>query len=59
MFLGIVCWVAKLLVLAGALALLQTAMGRLRLVHVPHLLGVAVLLGLLAVMFLFAGTGTV
>jgi formate hydrogenlyase subunit 4 len=59
LFLGLVCWVAKLLVLAGALALLQTAMGRLRLVHVPHLLGVAVLLGLLAVMFLFAGTGTV
>ena len=59
LFLGLVCWVAKLLVLAGVLALLQTAMGRLRLVHVPHLLGVAILLGLLAMVFLFAGAGTV
>ena len=59
LFLGLVCWVAKLLVLAGVLALLQTAMGRSRLVHVPHLLGVAILLGLLAMVFLFAGAGTV
>jgi formate hydrogenlyase subunit 4 len=59
LFLGLVCWVAKLLVLAGALALLQTVMGRIRLMQVPHLLGVAILLGLLAVVFLFAGAGTV
>ena len=59
LLLGFVCWVAKLLVLAGALALLQTVMGRMRLMHVPHMLGVAILLGLLAVVFLFASAGTV
>jgi formate hydrogenlyase subunit 4 len=56
---GFVCWVAKLLVLAAALALLQTVMGRIRPMHVSHMLGVAILLGLLAVVFLFAGAGTV
>ena len=59
LLLGFVCWVAKLLVLAAALALLQTVMGRIRPMHVPHMLGVAILLGLLAVVFLFAGAGTV
>ena len=59
LLLGFVCWVAKLLVLAGALALLHTTMGRARLVHVTHVLGVAILLGLLAVVFLFASAGTV
>jgi formate hydrogenlyase subunit 4 len=58
-FLGLACWVAKLLVLAGALALLRTMMGRMRPMHVPHLLGVALLFGLLAVVFLFAGAGSV
>jgi formate hydrogenlyase subunit 4 len=59
LLLGCICWVAKLLVLAAALALLQTLMGRIRLMHVPHLLGVAILLGLLAVVFLCFGVGTV
>ncbi len=59
LLLGFICWVAKLLVLTAALALLQTLMGRLRPMHVPHLLGVAILLGLLAVVLLFAGMGTV
>ena len=59
LLLGFVCWLAKLLALAGALALLQTVMGRTRPTHVPHMLGVAILLGLLAVVFLFASAGTV
>jgi formate hydrogenlyase subunit 4 len=57
--LGIVCWVAKLLLLAGALVLVQTVTGRMRPMQVPGMLGVAVLLGLLAVVFLFASMGTV
>jgi formate hydrogenlyase subunit 4 len=57
--LGLVCWVAKLLALAGAIALLRVMTGRLEPRHVPRVLGAAVLLGLLAVVFLFAGVGTV
>jgi formate hydrogenlyase subunit 4 len=57
--LGLVCWVAKLLALAGAVALLQVMMGRLGPRRVPRVLGAAILLGLLAVVFLFAGVGTV
>ncbi len=57
LLLGLVCWLAKLLLLAVALALLQAVMGRMRLMRVPHMLGVAILLGLLAVVFLFASAG--
>ena len=56
---GLVAWAVKLLALAAVLALLHTATARMRLVRVPQALGVAVLLGLLAVMFLFAGMGAV
>jgi formate hydrogenlyase subunit 4 len=59
LLLGFVCWVAKLLVLAAALAMLQTVMGGMRPMHLPHMLGVAILLGLLAVVFLFASAATV
>ena len=59
LLLGLVCWAAKLLALAAALALLHTVAGRIRPAHVPRALGVAILLGLLAVVFLFAGTGMV
>lgn len=59
LLLGFVSWVAKLLVLAAALALVRTVMGRMRPMHVPHVLGVAILLGLLAVVFLFASAATV
>lgn len=57
LLLGLVCWLVKLLLLAVAFALLQTVMGRMRLMRVPHMLGVAILLGLLAVVFLFASAG--
>jgi formate hydrogenlyase subunit 4 len=52
--LGFVFWLVKLLLLAGALAALRTVMGRIRLLSVAHMLGGAILLGLLAVVFLFA-----
>jgi formate hydrogenlyase subunit 4 len=58
LLLGFVCWVAKLLVLAAALTLLRTVTGRMRPTHVPHMLGLAILLGLMAVVFLFVGVGT-
>jgi formate hydrogenlyase subunit 4 len=54
---GLLSWLVRLLLLGGVLALLQTAMGRMRPAHLPHVLGLALLLGLLAVMFLFASTG--
>jgi len=57
--LGIACWLVKLLLLATALAVAETVFGRMRLPSVPRLLGFAVLLGLLAAAFLFAGARTV
>jgi formate hydrogenlyase subunit 4 len=59
MLLGVVCWMAKILLLAVAFALFRTVSGRMQLIHVPNMLGLAILLGLLAVAFLFAGVGTV
>jgi formate hydrogenlyase subunit 4 len=53
---GVVGWVARLLLLGGALALLQTVIGRIEPAHMPYMLGLAILLGLLAVVFLFATT---
>jgi formate hydrogenlyase subunit 4 len=57
LFLGLTCWLAKLLLLAGAFAVLRAVMGRTRLIHLPHMLGAAILLGILAVVFLFASVG--
>jgi len=57
--LGLACWLVKLLLLATALAVAETVLGRMRLLRVPQLLGFAVLLGLLAAAFLFAGARTV
>ena len=57
--LGVVCWLAKLLLLGTALAVLETVLGRMRLSRIQQLLGVALLFGLLAAVFLFANAGTV
>jgi formate hydrogenlyase subunit 4 len=57
LLLGLLGWAAKLLLLAGALAVLQTVIGRMRLLHAPHVVGAAILLGVLAVVFLFASVG--
>jgi formate hydrogenlyase subunit 4 len=55
---GIACWMIRTVVFAGVLALLHAVLGRIRLQREAQVLGVAVLLGLLAAIFLFAGMGT-
>jgi formate hydrogenlyase subunit 4 len=54
---GLLAWGAKLLGLAVGLALLETARARMRLFRVPEFLGVALLLGILAALFLFVSQG--
>jgi formate hydrogenlyase subunit 4 len=56
---GVACWLVKLLVLAIVLAALETVIGRTRLPRIPQLLGVAVLFGLVAALFLFASVGII
>jgi formate hydrogenlyase subunit 4 len=53
--LGLGCWLVRMLLLTMALVAVETAMGRLRLVRVTRLLACAVLLALLAAVFLFGG----
>jgi formate hydrogenlyase subunit 4 len=55
---GVAYWLARTLAFAGVLALLHTVLGRTRLLREAKTLGVAVLLGLLAAIFLFADMGT-
>jgi formate hydrogenlyase subunit 4 len=54
---GLVCWALKMGVLAVALAVIETALARMRVFRVPEFLGVALLLGLLAAVFLFVSQG--
>jgi formate hydrogenlyase subunit 4 len=54
---GLVAWAAKMLGLALALAVFETASAKMRVFRVPEYLGIAVLLGLLAAVFLFVSTG--
>lgn len=54
---GAAAWAAKLLAMAAALATYETAAARMRVLRVPELLGVAVLLGVLAAVFLFVSQG--
>ncbi len=55
---GVACWLIRTLALAGGMALLHTVIGRTRLLREAQMLGVAVLLGLLAAIFLFADMGS-
>ena len=55
---GIIAWLARTLLAIAALALLHAGLGRIRLVNAAQVLGIAVLLGLLAAMFLLADMGT-
>jgi formate hydrogenlyase subunit 4 len=55
--LGIVAWAAKTAVLAIALACFETAVARMRMFRVPEFLGIALLFGLLAAVFLFVNAG--
>ncbi len=50
---GLISWLAKLGALAAALALFEVSTAKMRVFRVPEFLGVALLLGLLAVIFLF------
>ena len=55
---GIIAWLARTLLFAAALALMHTMHGRIRPLRAAHMLGVAVLLGLLAAIFLLTDVGT-
>jgi len=55
--LGIAAWAAKMVLLAVALAVFETIQAKMRVFRVPELLGMALLLGLLAVIFLFVSQG--
>jgi formate hydrogenlyase subunit 4 len=52
-------WALKISVLATVLALFESVIARMRVFRVPEFLGVAVLLGLLAAVFLFVSQGFV
>jgi formate hydrogenlyase subunit 4 len=52
---GLVAWLAKLLVLVVALAVFRTVRARMRLSRVPEFLGIALLLALLAAVLWFVG----
>jgi formate hydrogenlyase subunit 4 len=54
---GLAAWLAKMLCLALALAVFETSLAKMRVFRVPEFLGIAVLLGLLAAVFLFVSTG--
>jgi formate hydrogenlyase subunit 4 len=54
---GLAVWVPKMLGLALALAVFETSIAKMRVFRVPEYLGIAVLLGLLAAVFLFVSTG--
>jgi formate hydrogenlyase subunit 4 len=50
---GLVLWAGKLGVMAGALSLFEIGTAKMRVFRVPEFLGVAMLLGVLAGVFLF------
>jgi len=54
---GLGAWIGKMLVLSLALAVFETSIAKMRVFRVPEFLGIAVLLGLLAAVFLFVSTG--
>jgi hypothetical protein len=56
---GIIAWLIRTLLAAALLAVLHAGLGRIGLVRTAQVLGVAVLLGLLATMFLLADMGAV
>jgi len=54
---GLAAWALAVLALAGALALFESGIAKMRIFRVPEFLGVAVLLGLLAAVLLFVSQG--
>ena len=57
--LGVASWIVKISLLALALAAFETSIAKMRVFRVPEFLGIALLLGLLAAVFLFVSTGIV
>jgi formate hydrogenlyase subunit 4 len=55
--LGLAAWVAKLVVLASLLCVMEVSIAKMRVLRVPQFLGAAILLALLAVVFLFVSQG--
>ncbi len=54
---GALAWAGKVVALAVALAVFETSIAKMRVFRVPEFLGIALLLGLLAVIFLFVSQG--
>ena len=54
---GLLAWAGKVCALTLVLAAFETAIAKMRVFRVPEFLGVAILLGLLAAVFLFVSTG--
>jgi formate hydrogenlyase subunit 4 len=54
---GVVLWAVKTVMLGIVLAVFESSIAKMRVFRVPEFLGVAVLLGLLAVVFLFISQG--
>lgn len=54
---GLAAWAGKVLVLAIGLGLLEATISRMRIFRVPQFLGIALLLGLLAAVLVFAAQG--
>jgi len=55
--LGAVLWTVKIGVLGIALAVFETSIAKMRVFRVPEFLGIALLLGVLAAVFLYVSTG--
>jgi formate hydrogenlyase subunit 4 len=55
--LGLLGWVLKMAVMATGLACFETGIAKMRVFRVPEFLGAALLLGMLAAVFLFVSTG--
>jgi len=55
--LGAVFWTTKIAVLGIALAVFETSIAKMRVFRVPEFLGIALLLGVLAAVFLYVSTG--
>jgi formate hydrogenlyase subunit 4 len=55
--LGLVAWAVKIAAMTAGLAVFETSRAKLRVFRVPEMLGMALLLGLLAAIFLFVSQG--
>jgi formate hydrogenlyase subunit 4 len=54
---GLAAWAIKIFLLGVGLCVLEVSIAKMRVMRVPQFLGVAILLALLAVVFLFVSQG--